>query len=146
MIVALAAASLLILLLITIISAPYIIYRLYSRRAKRITEATTEAYYPYRAATYLLNQMGYSRGELTPLQFAGQVVDRKFGTSFEAFTAIYQRAKYAGQPLSTEEIQRIVSFYAPFEQTIKAKIGKRHRFVRFMNIYNTLEFFTSKEY
>ena len=142
-IVALTTLAMLLMFTIAVFSTPYIIYRRYSKRARRISDATSEAYYPYRAATFILNQMGYKRGALTPLKFAGQV-DRELGTMFETFTAIYLRAKYAGQPLNNEEIQRVMSFYTPFEQAVKTKFTFRQRLCRYMNIYNTLEFYTSR--
>jgi transglutaminase-like putative cysteine protease len=128
--------------LIIIFSIPYIIFTVYAFRARRISNPKKEAYYPYRAAMFLMYQMGYFRNELTPLQYAGQVVDMNMGTSFEAFTATYLKIKYANQELTSEDSQRILTFYMPFEQAIKTKISFRKRLLHFMNIYNTLEFFT----
>jgi uncharacterized membrane protein YcjF (UPF0283 family) len=134
--------AILFVALIIIFSIPYIIFSLYARRAKRISNPKTEAYYPYRAAMFLMYQMGYFRNDLTPLQYAGQVVDKNLGTSFEAFTATYLKIKYANQELTNEDSQRIMTFYTPFEQAIKSKISFKKRLLHFMNIYNTLEFFT----
>jgi transglutaminase-like putative cysteine protease len=133
-----------IVILITglIFSIPYIIFSTYARRAKRISDPKKDAYYPYRAATFFMYQMGYFRNELTPLQYAGQVIDKNFGTSFEAFTATYLKVKYANQDLTSEDSQRILTFYAPFEQAIMSEISFKKRLLHFMNIYNTLEFFT----
>jgi transglutaminase-like putative cysteine protease len=131
-----------LLILLTIFSIPYIIFSIYSRRAKRITDPKKEAYYPYRAAMFLLYQMGYFRNEMTPLQYAGQVIDKNLGTSFEAFTATYLKVKYANQELTNEDSQRILTFYTPFEQAVKSGTGCRKRLLNFMNIYNTMEFFT----
>jgi transglutaminase-like putative cysteine protease len=128
--------------LIVILSIPYLIFSVYARRAKRITDPKKEAYYPFRAAMFMMYQMGYFRNELTPFQYAGQVIDRNFGTSFETFTAIYLKVKYANQDLTNEEHQKILTFYAPFEQAIKSKISFKKRLLNFINIYNTLEFFT----
>jgi transglutaminase-like putative cysteine protease len=135
-------ASIILIALIVIFSIPYLIFSVYARRAKRITNPKKEAYYPYRAAMFLMYQMGYFRNELTPFQYAGQVIDKNLGTSFEAFTATYLKVKYANQELTSEDSQRILTFYAPFEQAIKSKISFRKRLLHFMNIYNTLEFFT----
>jgi hypothetical protein len=131
-----------LIVLIIIFSIPYFIFSVYARRAKRITDPKKEAYYPYRAAMFLMYQMGYFRNELTPLQYAGQVIDKNLGTSFEAFTATYLKVKYANQALTNEDSQRILTFYAPFEQAIMTKISFRKRLSHFLNIYNTLEFFT----
>ncbi|MDR1896297.1 MAG: transglutaminase domain-containing protein [Prevotellaceae bacterium] len=135
-------AVVLIILLIVTLSIPYIIFLIYSRRAKSISDPGAEAYYSYRAATFLLYQMGYFRKDLTPLQYAGQLVDPELGTSFEAFTATYLKVKYARQTLTNEDSQRILTFYLPFEQAVMSKISFRKRFLHFLNIYNTLEFFT----
>jgi transglutaminase-like putative cysteine protease len=135
-------AAILLVALIVIFSIPYIIYLLYARRARHISDPKKEAYYPYRAAMFLMYQMGYFRNELTPLQYAGQVIDKNLGTSFEAFTATYLKIKYANQELTSEDSQRILTFYMPFEQAVKVRINLKKRLLRFMNIYNTLEFFT----
>jgi transglutaminase-like putative cysteine protease len=135
-------ATIILVILTAAFSIPYIIFRIYARRAKRISDPKKEAYYPYRAAMFLMYQMGYFRNELTPLQYAGQVIDKNLGTSFEAFTATYLKVKYANQELTNEDSQRILTFFAPFEQAIKSKIGFKKRLLHFMNIYNTLEFFT----
>jgi hypothetical protein len=135
-------ALIIFVVLATVLSIPYLIFSIYSQRAKRITDPKKEAYYPYRAATFLMYQMGFFRNELTPFQYAGQVIDKNLGTSFEAFTATYLKVKYANQELTNEDSQRILTFYAPFEHSIRSKISFKKRFLNFMNIYNTLEFFT----
>jgi hypothetical protein len=135
-------AAILFVALFMIFSIPYIIFLTYARRAKRISDPKKDAYYSYRAAMFLMYQMGYFRNELTPLQYAGQVIDKNLGTSFEAFTATYLKVKYANQELTSEDSQRILTFYTPFEQAIRSKISFKKRLSHFMNIYNTLEFFT----
>jgi transglutaminase-like putative cysteine protease len=141
--IAIAIFVAIILVVLTIaLSIPYIIFSIYARRAKRITDPKKDAYYPYRAATFLMYQMGFFRKELTPLQYAEHVIDKNLGTSFRAFTATYLKVKYANQELTNEDSQRILTFYAPFEQAIKSKISSKKRLLNFMNIYNTLEFFT----
>jgi transglutaminase-like putative cysteine protease len=135
-----------ILLTLAVLSLPYFIFTVYSRRAKRIEIPENEAYYPYRAAMFMLCQLGYIRKKLTPLQYAGQVIDSEFGTAFEAFTATYLKVKYARQELTNEDRQRILTFYVPFKQAVMSKIKLKKRICSFINIYNTLEFFTkSKE-
>ncbi|MDR0386382.1 MAG: transglutaminase-like domain-containing protein [Prevotellaceae bacterium] len=135
-------AAILLAALIMIFSIPYIIYKVYANRARRMSDPKKDAYYAYRAAMFLMHQMGYFRNDLTPLQYAGQVIDKNFGTLFEAFTAIYLKVKYANQELTSEDSQRIIAFYMPFEQAVMSKISRKKRVLHFMNIYNTLEFFT----
>jgi transglutaminase-like putative cysteine protease len=139
--IAIFVAVLLIVLMI-ILSIPYFIFSIYSRRAKRISDPKRDAYYPYRATVFLMYQMGFFRKELTPLQFAEHVVDETFGTRFRAFTATYLKVKYANQELTSEDGQRLLTFYAPFEHAVKLQTGRKKWFLNFMNIYNTLEFFT----
>jgi transglutaminase-like putative cysteine protease len=138
------AIFVLILLIVSAmaLSIPWFIFSIYSRRAKRMTDPKKDAYYPYRATVFLMYQMGFFRKELTPLQFAEHVVDKNFGTRFRAFTATYLKVKYANQELTSEDSQRLLTFYAPFEHAVKIQTGRKKWLLNFMNIYNTLEFFT----
>lgn len=43
----------------------------------------------YRASTFLLNQLKVERSGRTPYQFAIQIVDKEFNTSFTSFMNIY---------------------------------------------------------
>ena len=143
MLVALCVVGTLTLLLtLLVFSTPYIIFTYYSQRAKHITNPYDEAYYAYRAAMFLLYQTGFFRHDKTPLQYAGQVVDTQLGTSFETFTATYLKVKYARQKLTNEDSQRILSFYKPFERAVRLRIGLKRWLLSFVNIYNTLEYFT----
>jgi transglutaminase-like putative cysteine protease len=141
--IALAIFAAIILIVSTVaLSIPYLIFSAYSRRARRMTDPKKDAYYPYRATVFLMYQMGFFRKELTPLQFAEHVVDKNFGTRFLAFTATYLKVKYANQELTNEDSQRLLTFYAPFEHSVKLQTGRKKWLLNFMNIYNTLEFFT----
>ncbi|MDR2466533.1 MAG: transglutaminase-like domain-containing protein [Prevotellaceae bacterium] len=143
MLVALCIVGALALLMtMFVFSIPYLIFVYYSQRAKRIADPYNEAYYAYRAAMFLLYQTGFFRHDKTPLQYAGQVVDKQLGTSFELFTATYLKVKYARQKLTNEDSQRILSFYKPFERAVKSKTGLKKWILSFINIYNTLEYFT----
>lgn len=139
-----AIGGIILLLVISILSVPYFIYKHYSKQAKQIKDAQEGSYYPYRATMFLLHQLGYLRGNLTPLQYARQKVDEEFGTSFEAFTATYLKVKYAQQTLSAEECERIFTFFKPFEQVIKLKVPHKKWILSFMNIYNTINYFTKE--
>jgi transglutaminase-like putative cysteine protease len=141
---ALLFAAIVITAIAMILSVPSIVFAIYDRKARRIVNPDTESYYPYRAATFLLHQMGYFRNKLTPLQYAGKI-DKQLGTSFEAFTATYLKVKYAGQKLTNEDSQRLLTFYAPFRRSIKNSTGLKQYRLNFLNIYNTLEFFTKPE-
>jgi transglutaminase-like putative cysteine protease len=140
--VIIAFVIVILMIIVITLSIPYIIFLTYSRRARRISDPKKDAYYPYRAATFLMYQMGYFRNELTPLQYANQVIDKNLGTSFATFTATYLKVKYANQELTNEDSQKILTFYLPFELSIRSQISRKKRLLNFINIYNTLEFFT----
>lgn len=135
-------AALLLLIVIIVLLTPWAIFRHYRKKALQITDAERDAYYPYRAAMYLLNQMGIYRNQLTPLQYAQSVIDATYQTRFEAFVLVYLKVKYANQPLSDAEKEVITSFYTNFEQQIQAQFTRKQRISKFINIYHTLNYFT----
>ncbi len=128
--------------ILVIFSLPAIIYAFYRSRAKSSTTANKKAYWSYTSAMYLMNQLGYSRESLTPLQFAQQKVDSSFGTELSNFTQVYLKTKYSSLPLLPYEEKTIQLFFPAFEKRIKEKIPFKQRFSKFLNFYRTLSFFT----
>ncbi|MDR1054759.1 MAG: transglutaminase-like domain-containing protein [Prevotellaceae bacterium] len=134
--------ALLFLLLILVLLTPWLIHRYYRKKALRVNDAQHDSFYSYRAAMYLLNQLGIQRHDLTPLQYARKEVDAKYETDFERFVLVYLKIKYANQTLSKSEKQIITYFYQPFETQLKSKFTRKQRISKFINIYNTLNYFT----
>ena len=137
--IALAALGALGLILL---SLPWLIYLFFRYKALHSQRPANKAYYNYTAAMYLLNQMGYSRDNLSPLQFARQVPDVEFKTDFATFVQVYLKAKYSEEPLAAWEQKIVNLFYQPFEKAVKNKISFGKRVNKFINFYRTINFFT----
>jgi hypothetical protein len=90
---------------------------------------------------YYLNQVGISRENQSPQQFAEET-DRQFESNFNRFTNVYQKVKYSSIPLTANEETLVQNFYNPFIQKVKNTIPLKKRLSGFVNIYNTLHFFT----
>ena len=132
----------LFIIIILALLMPWFIFKYYRHKALKINDAQKGAFQPYRAAMYLLNQMGVKRDNYTPLQYAKNIVDTNFETAFENFVLVYLKIKYANQELTEPEKELILNFYQPFEKQIKSKFTCKQRILKFINIYNTLNYFT----
>lgn len=124
---------------------PLITFQFYKLKIKRAKTSISKAYYSYKATTFLLNQLQIERDEKTFLQFAKQVVDYRFKTSFENFMIIYLKVKFGNQPLSKEQIIFVDSFYPNFEKSINAEISLKTRCIRFLNLNRFIKFFFTIE-
>ena len=135
-----AGAFILLLLLI-----PEIIFRYYKLRYRNSKPDGDKPYWAYRAATYYLHMTGLSRGTLTPMQYARDVVDPLLGTSFTGFMNVYLKKKYAKQPLNANEQQYVNNFLNPFLKTARNKIKFSKRFFGFLNPVRSAGFFVMPE-
>jgi hypothetical protein len=91
---------------------------------------------------YLLNQLGFVRNDLSPLQFAKQEIDPQFKTNLSSFVQAYLKTKYSTQSLTSSEENIVANFYSPFDKSVKNKIPFKQRFNKFLNIYRTINYFT----
>ncbi|HEX8516078.1 MAG TPA: transglutaminase domain-containing protein [Bacteroidia bacterium] len=131
--------SVLAFLVLLLFLGPWIIWQWMNGRAKR--SGKDKAYYCYRASLYYLNQMGHSRLYDGPQQFADRI-DAQFGTSFNQFSNAYQKSKYSRMPLTSAETEVLNNSYTGFIQTVKKQIPFKTRLAKFLNIYNTIHYFT----
>ena len=129
-------------IVIIVLCMPWIIYRWFRLKALQRTDPKLKAYWSYTAAMFLLNQLGFSRNGLSPLQFANQVVDPEFKTHFSPFVQAYLKTKYSTQALTSSEEAVVTQFYAPFDKTVKQQVPFKKRFNKFLNIYRTINYFT----
>lgn len=129
-------------LLLILLSLPWFIYRWFRMKATQQGDPRRKAYWSYTSAMYLLNQLGYARGDLSPLQFARQRIDPEFGTNMSPFVNVYLKTKYSTQPLTAAEQETSHAFYKPFDKEVKARIPFKKRFSKFLNIYSTINYFT----
>ena len=129
-------------IIIIVLCLPWIIYRWFRLKALQRSEPKQKSYWSYTAAMFLLNQLGFSRNSLSPLQFANQVVDPEFKTRFSPFVQAYLKTKYSTQPLTSSEEAIVTQFYAPFDKTVKQQVPFKIRFNKFLNFYRTINYFT----
>jgi len=127
--------------IVLLFASPWLIWQYLNSKAKRNIDAKTNAYNIYTASMYYLNQLGITRNNQSPQQFA-ETVDKRFGTNFNSFTNVYQKVKYSSMPLTVKEHTTVKNFYSPFIDQVKNNIPFKKRFNGFVNIYNTLHFFT----
>ncbi len=127
--------------LLAVFATPYFIWVYIDAKAKRSTDAKSAAIDKYKAVTFYLNQLGYHRSSLGPQQFALQT-DKQFGTNFSAFNTVYQKVKYSQMALSPGEQETVNQFYPAFIQNIKQKTPFKIRLGKFLNIYNTVRYFS----
>jgi protein-glutamine gamma-glutamyltransferase len=120
---------------------PSLIWTYLNNRAKAKADAKTKAYRVHRASMYYLNQLGYERTNTSPFEYADKM-DKTFGTSFSSFNNVYQKTKYSTQSLSEKEVATLNNFYSPFINQLKKQVKFKTRFSRFLNLYNTIHFFT----
>lgn len=134
------------ILLIGIFAAiPKTILAYYSYRHKNAKNASMKAYWAYKYSLYYLHMMGINKGNKTPLQFAQQVIDPKWGTQMQAFIIVYLKDKYAKQPLNDREITIITNFLQPFIAQIKSQIKPMERWWAWKNTIRAISFFTLPE-
>ncbi|MDQ6758059.1 MAG: transglutaminase-like domain-containing protein [Bacteroidota bacterium] len=129
-------------IILLIFCLPWFIYRWFKFRALQKNDVVSKAYWQYTSAMYLLNQLGFARNDLSPLQFAKQQVDPQFKTDLSAFVQVYLKSKYSAQPLTPTEEKIVTLFYHPFEISVKNYIPFKMRLNKFLNFYRTINYFT----
>ena len=129
-----------VVLLILIL--PWLIYRWFRFKAMQNSSIKQKGYWSYTSAMYLLNQLGFTRDNLSPLQFAKENIDPRFKTNLSSFINAYLKTKYSTQQLTTSEENIIANFYVPFDKTVKQQISFKQRFNKFLNFYRTRNYFT----
>jgi hypothetical protein len=130
--------------LVLLFCSPWLIWLYLNNKAKSKAIPKVKAYNAYNASMYYLNQLGIARDNQSPQEFA-QSTDKRFGTTFNSFTNVYQKIKYSSTPLSTKEEAVVAGFYSPFIQQVKKNIPFKQRLSSFVNIYNTLHYFTKSK-
>ena len=134
-----------LLLSILILMLPYFTYQFYKLKIKTAKTTKSKSYYSFKAASFLLHQLQIERQQKTFLQFAKQVVDVRYKTSFEKFMLIYLKEKFPDQKLSNEEASFANTFYPIFEKRMKAEIALKTRFIRFLNLNRYVKYFFTIE-
>jgi predicted DNA-binding protein YlxM (UPF0122 family) len=128
------------ILIVLIGLLPWIIYHWYKWRSRSGRSLQQKAYYTYRAAGFLLNQMGLEKGKNTYWQYA-QRTDSKFGTHFTQFMKIYLHLKYANEPLNEQEQTKLEAFLMPFEKKLLTSIPFWQRVKNWLNLNHFIRFY-----
>ncbi|MEP7251003.1 MAG: transglutaminase-like domain-containing protein [Ginsengibacter sp.] len=134
--------SILAFLILLLFAMPWLIFKWYQSKAKNKKEVRSKAYYSYMAATYYLNQLGFSKGTTPMLQYAHDTIDPRFGTSLSKFMQVYLKTKYSDEQLTNPEQETVNNFYRPFYQKIKQQVTFKTRFSKFLNFYRTINFYS----
>ena len=127
--------------LLAVFATPSLIWAYLNGKAKRNSHLRAASFDKYNAAMFYLNQLGYNRSQQSPQQFAIQA-DHQFGTNFSAFNNIYQKVKYSKIALTENEQQAVNRFYPDFIQKMKEQVPFKTRVSKFLNIYNTVQYFS----
>ena len=127
-----------LLLLILLSSALYLYFSWRIGAAKD----RKKLYWVYRFSLMVLNQLGFHRVVKTPLEYAHETIDPKFGTELEQFMNIYHKTKYApvGIGLAPSEAQFVENFKSQFNNRIFSKFSRWEVLRNFMNFIRTLRF------
>jgi transglutaminase-like putative cysteine protease len=119
---------------------PWLVFLYYQINIKRAIPSN-KPYWMYRIICFYLHQLGVYRNELTPMQFARDVVDKQYKTQFSAFMSIYLKQKYAKQVLCENELNWAQQFYPNFMKKIKDQLSWKNRWLSFLKPLNTIQFF-----
>lgn len=118
--------------LFILVLSPICYYWWLSKKSKNNDSIVDLSEVNYKNAHFVLNQMGIPRGYQTPMVYARDTVDPKFGTNFEAFIKAYQKLKYSDDELSNAEVDLVRNFHADFNQKVLSKYTKSQQFFNFI--------------
>lgn len=121
-----------VLLFFVLCLSPICYYWWLSRKVKNSPSIFSLSKVNYKNANFVLNQMGIPRGHQTPMIYARDIIDPKFGTNFEAFIRIYQKQKYSEATLTEEENKLVQNFYTDFNQRVFSQYTKTEKFFNFI--------------
>ena len=131
-------------ILLLVLLSPWLIWVYLNKRAKENNHEKQTAYHSYNAAMYYLNQLGFIRKNQSPEAYALHT-DQMFNTHFYSFINVYQKIKYSNLPLTAKEKLLVAQFYKPFIKQVRKNIPFKKRLSSFINIYNTLHYFTKEK-
>lgn len=140
-----AAVGIVAVLFLLFMLLPNMVMWYYKARHNASKTAGAKAYWAYRCASFYLHQCGIFKAELTPMQFAQQVVDPKLGTTFTTFMNIYLKQKYSKHALTDNEAMQVNKFLRSFLGQSKKNIAFKTRFAGFLNPLRTISFFVMPE-
>ncbi len=132
----------LVIIGILVLLFPYFIFKWYAIKSKKAKTVRGKAFGSYMASLLYMHQLGYKRNNLTALQLAEKQIDPKFDTHFAAFIQVYQKLKYSKKEPTTEEQKILNDHFTHFISKVHEKVPFRKRFMAFLKLAETLDFFT----
>lgn len=130
-----------ILLLLFIVTLPFLTFALFKWQIKKSKSNEEKAYRIYRASSFYLNQLGYSRQSQSFLQFAKCQVVPAFNNEYDTFAKHYLKIKYAKLDLNETERTFMDSYWPRFYKETKTKFDKISRFKKFLNLNKYVQYF-----
>jgi hypothetical protein len=130
-----------VLLLLLFLSIPFLVFNYFRIRSNTAKNTGQKAYWQYRAFSFYLHQLGLFRLSLTPLDYAKNLVDIRFGTSFSSFMNVYLKIKYTGQKISAIEEHKIDCFLSNNLHIVQSKITFKERLLAFLRPLRAITFF-----
>jgi hypothetical protein len=132
-----------VLLFLLFLSIPMLVFNYFKIRSKTAKDIEQKAYWQYCAFSFYLHQLGFFRTEITPLNYAKNIVDGQLGTSFTSFMNVYLKMKYTGQRISAIEAQIIEPFLKNNIKIIQSKVSFRARFNSFLRPLRSITFYNN---
>lgn len=123
---------LIIFILLLLLISPYLHHLVLLNRIKAASSLSGKSVAIFQHAHLLLNQMGLGRGNSTPMNYATQIVDPRFGTNLQSFIESYLKLKYGKEDLSDDEKAAIKGFYPNFNRDILKKFKTKDKFLNFL--------------
>lgn len=128
------AIGLLVLIVFVLLSAPFAHYLWIKSRYKGNATAKEKAIALYPIIQFLMNQMGYGRGMMTPSVYAKTTVDALLGTRYGDLMEIYLKIKYSNESLTSEEEALVHDFYGEFRKKFRTKFSFGERLLNFLKV------------
>lgn len=128
--------------LLLLLFCPLLIWGIFHLRAKKKNSSMTiKCYNINLAVIFYLNQLGYPYENMGTKEYALKM-DKLFKTQLNHFNDLNQKVKYSKLNLNEMDIKFINEFYPTIIKVIKEKHTFKIRFKRFLNLYNTLHYFS----
>ena len=134
-------SGIILAIFLIILLLPYSILKYYLLRYKNASPSGNKSYWGYMVITFHLHQLGITRNNLTPMQYAAQVADPMFDSSLVQYMNVYLKKKYAKANLSSKEEQLVSEFIPPFFKQVKAKISLNKQFWNYLNPIKTINYY-----
>ena len=119
---------------VLLLAAPSLHNAILLNLAKNRENVSDQAVSIYRHLHFVLNQLGIGRGNTTPMVYAAEKIDPKFGTNMESFVDTYLKIKYSNEALSKEEAESIRHFYPEFYDKVMSNYNLKEKVLSFLKV------------